>query len=240
MGFGHTYEIRWFFDGSVPAAVRTWWTDLPSDVVDAAERTNVYFVVASRSDFGMKPRGGRLELKGCERSEPPLMLPGGCEGRLEWWLKQKWKLSAPVCAHNDFTVRGERLRVTKSRSRHMYDSDTQGCPDFLVVQPPANGRLSLVAELTTITSASTPDSRGYAPARPGWTLAVETQGDRYSGDQLRSALVLGAEWLLGADPGPPLSADNSYGYPAFTLRDNEHPEIPVSISGTDAEQESAQ
>ncbi|MHB2020364.1 MAG: hypothetical protein ACYCW6_25795 [Candidatus Xenobia bacterium] len=79
-----TWEMRWFFPGEAPAAVRAWLGQSP--VREA--RVDVYLVAEGNDGVGLKLRGQALELKlrtDAIRGEGPHW-----SGLAECWLKWRW------------------------------------------------------------------------------------------------------------------------------------------------------
>lgn len=79
-----TCELRWFFDGDCPAAVRARTAELGSALTE--ERTDHYLLPGARDDLSIKLRAGRLEVKQRTAVGALLRLPGA-RGRVELWRK---------------------------------------------------------------------------------------------------------------------------------------------------------
>lgn len=120
-----TVETRWFGDGLLPTELEDWFADLGSlTPSDWETREDLYLVVPSSREIGMKVRGGsdslevkcRLEAFGRQRFSPSAI------GLVESWVK--WSHSAG----DEWTTRlASRYpgmqRVWKSRRKRYYQFD---------------------------------------------------------------------------------------------------------------------
>jgi hypothetical protein len=172
-----TTEIRWFFQGPLPTEVRHWFIGATGLV---EERRDTY-LLAGRSDEGVKYRGGRLlELKVRLRVGPLLDVGDGLSGRPEWW--RKW---APADA-----------LVERSPAQRWVDVDK------VIIKR----RFSLAAEEVTLDPWDDESAVcevevaevGLGPTS-AWTLALAATGP---GATRRASLVAGWKGLKAATHGP--------------------------------------
>jgi len=113
-------EVRWFFAGAMPPAMREWF--LPEGSPPALTRTDEYLAFPT-ANVGVKFRQGNLEIKsliehcGVHRW-------GSIAGRVQTWVK--WGDSAPeVAALRRRVIRQRSLvvAVTKARSLRRFSLD---------------------------------------------------------------------------------------------------------------------
>ncbi len=86
------YEIRWFFEGTIPEEVKQWLASVGEQRTlsfDEKPRKEVYFLCAQ--DISPKIGRGGLELKYRARQGEVISLKTGETGLLEDWEKKEWK-----------------------------------------------------------------------------------------------------------------------------------------------------
>jgi len=86
----HTVEVRWFFLGALPAAVRAWFDGL-GDPVEGVSRTDRYLAPASDA-LGVKLREGQVEAKRRSAVVGPLAA-GRAGATAEEWVKWSFPLA---------------------------------------------------------------------------------------------------------------------------------------------------
>jgi hypothetical protein len=201
-----TLELRWFFDGELPATVQQWFdTALPGPAVEPAPRSDFYLIVAGRDDTGLKLREQKLELKIRSRSTPFVGDRVRARGRVELWEKWSWSYARPADVEIGFAegVRGPRVDVDKVRWQRKYDASPSG-----TLRPvPAEESVERAA-LIEITRLRVLD-------RPAWTLGFDAIGPAPDREGI---LSLAVDVLLAAFPAAErLSSDRSFGYPRWLI-----------------------
>ncbi len=204
-----TRELRWFFDEKLPAEVERWFEhDLPGDnVYSPGPRTDLYFLVKDKPDFGLKLREGKLQLKWRTFMEPFSTSDRQAQGVESTWHKDEWEFSSAENVRAGFTepsdLKGPRIEVWKDRKQRKY-SVSETCE---LVAVPINDRPARVAviELTTLDTE-------YGPA---WTLGFDAIG---TPEAVEEILQCAADKLLADYPGPALTEESWAGYPKWLLR----------------------
>lgn len=204
-----TQELRWFFDGHCPQAVKQWYYDLarlPGDF-EAPERLDVYLLLDGRDDVGLKLRKNKLQLK--TRDYQEAFTSGQISGLREVWRRHSWKLAGetPDALSRLFLAgpsKGRRVGLAKRRLQATFtlasEKDLQPeprprrAPGFITIE---------VAEIGPVE---------ISRAEQGcWSLCFETVPQEASASAFDSMI----NRLLAHYPGPVLSEDNSYGYPRY-------------------------
>lgn len=195
-----TAEVRWFYRGPLPAAVRAWFEARGSRMAYQAPRRDRYLVLPGDS-LNIKLREGRIEIKLRQRQGEFLRLYPQVTGVLEHW--QKWSLSladaaaAPpgISASDSFW-----LAVDKHRGLARYrvagnEAPVPVAPDVYPVQ-------GCEVELVEV----------YASGQAWWSMCFEAFGQ---GRALPEALLATARQFLGGAEPPHMDAGDSYSYPRW-------------------------
>jgi len=181
-----TREVRWFFDGSLPADVKSWFTAGSTRGVRKS-RSDVYDLAPARRGIGVKQRDGvRLDAKHKVAELGVVRLRPGVEGRVDDWEKT---------VQSGLTVGPERLVVSKEIITLRFEAES----------PPDRGSAGCEVELASISIGS---------AR-SWSLCFETFGDpALRGEALEAGLDgLVGEGPL--PEGLELRSERSCGYPEW-------------------------
>lgn len=120
-GMQRSAEMRWFFAGEIPAAVREWFG---GGGLAASEepRTDQYLLFPSTT-VGVKFRQGNLEIKPLVE-EHGVRRWGGVGGRMQTWVK--WSCSAPevaVLRRRIVASRSQSVAVKKRRVMRTFSCD---------------------------------------------------------------------------------------------------------------------
>jgi hypothetical protein len=200
-------ELRWFFNGIMPAEVQFWFANQLPGNKPAKEnsRKDLYFMIGDREDLGLKISRGFLELKWRQDSQPFSLSEPRVIGVKETWIKEKWGY-AKEYSHNVETAFGKshlqgcRVEVQKIRALRKYQVATTGnVLDVAMGDTPV--RL-LKVELTSLTKHD----------RPWWTFSIEIFGEPQNLHKIFSGAV---KIILGGHPQLDLDADHSSGYPQW-------------------------
>lgn len=129
----HTAEMRWFFAGAIPAAVREWFLD-GGLAADEEPRTDRYLLFPSTT-VGVKFRQGNLEIKPLVEEHGIRRWPG-VGGRMQTWVK--WSCSAPqivalqrrVAASPSLSIAVKKRRTIRTFScdRGLHEVEARACP----------------------------------------------------------------------------------------------------------------
>jgi hypothetical protein len=205
-------ELRWFFNGIVPADVQDWFANqLPGNKpLQEKSRKDLYFIVRDREDLGLKISRGTLELKWRQDSQPFSLSEPRIIGVQETWIKEKWRYAKEYANNLEMAfgkpnLKGWRAEVQKTRSIRKHKVDTSGNVIDLAIDETAVRLLKI--ELTSLTKHD----------RPWWTFAIELSGEPQN---LHEILAGAVKKILNGHPQLDLHADHSYGYPQWLAHSN--------------------
>lgn len=191
-----TTELRWFFDGPIPAAVRSWF--MPNGVGLLEHRCDTY-LLDGRLDIGVKQRSGRtLELKLRTGLSEPASVADDVNGRLETW--RRWSPADRLLAMDGETV---WVGIEKMIVKRRFGTD---------------GQERLLSESTRAMTGEGCDAEIAALSangREAWTFAFAAFGQP---DTHRDLLRTTWQSLIMRQPPPDglrLLIGCSYGYPAW-------------------------
>jgi hypothetical protein len=194
-----TAELRWFFDGPLPAEVRSWFTRNDAGLVE--HRCDTYRL-DERLDVGVKQRSRRtLELKMRMRQPEPSSVADDVNGRIEIW--QRWSPADGLLTLDDDTV---WVEIDKTIVKRRFRTDGQE-------QPLSNQTRAMTGDGCDVEIAAL-----SANGQDAWTFAFAAFGEPDTQhDSLRAA------WraLVERQPRPVelrLHIGRSYGYPEWIAR----------------------
>lgn len=206
-------EVRWFFEGPLPANVSVWFANEAMGEVPPTieKRTDLY--LATREDIGVKLREGRLEIKWRSDLGQPLMVSARVQGQTECWDKWSWKDPQGKAEAQIADLLRERsdhpwTPVQKERHQRKYELSADGWRPIL---PEDRVEQGVILELT----------KPRVQGRSWWTVGLDLLGKARNADEsLKEAKEVFEKplaRLFEKYPGPALKLDNSYGYPKFVL-----------------------
>ncbi len=191
-----TTELRWFFDGPLPAEVRSWF--MPNGVGLLQHRCDTY-VSGGRCDMGVKQRFRRtLELKIRNGLAEPAWIADDVHGNIETW--RRWSPADRLLSLADDTI---WVDIEKTIVKRRFGTD---------------GQPRLLSESTRTMSGAGCDAEIAALSvngREAWTLAFASFGHP---DTHRNSLR--TAWRsLNMRQAPAtrlqLGLGNSFGYPEW-------------------------
>ncbi len=202
-----TTELRWFFDGPLPADVRSWF--MPKDVGLLERRCDTY-LFDGRHDTGVKQRSRRtLELKIRTGLSEPTSVADDVHGNIETW--RRWSPADHLLSLDHDTV---WVNIDKTIVKRRFGTD---------------GQEKLLSESTRAMTGEGCDAEIaalLANGREAWTLAFAAFGqpDTHH-NSLRTA------WRsLSTRQAPPgrlqLGIGRSYGYPEWISKVMQSPTPP--------------
>lgn len=184
-----TREVRWFFEGPLPADVRTWFKDGARRGVREC-RTDVYDRRVAESGVGIKRRdGAEIDAKHMVGDPEIVEFLPGVTGRVEDWEKT---------GESGLDVGRDQVVVSKEILTLTFDH-----PESSADEP-----IGCEAELASIRVGS----------HRAWSLCFETYGDpgsRAEALQIGIGRLLGKGQLPAALS---LSVSHSFGYPQWITR----------------------
>lgn len=199
-----TTELRWFFDGPLPAAIRTWFVSMGR--LGLTEHRIDTYRLDDQVDVGVKRRfGSMLELK--RRREPPrsFTISNGSHGQMERWTRwspadayveqyedERWVDVEKDLAKRRFDAHGQEVSISETTR----DSVVRGC-DVEIVDITLDGRPSWSVAFSAF---------GPFGAHPNLLrfagLALFGDGNDSWKKQLDSGLSCGyPEWLIRSQFG---------------------------------------
>jgi hypothetical protein len=195
-----TAEVRWFFPGPLPAAVRTWFEARGNRMAYQAPRRDLYLGLPDDS-LSVKLREGRVEIKLRRQKGEFLRLHPQVTGVLERWQKWSFALEEAATVLPGISVNDSSwLPIDKHRGVARYR--VAGNEPPVAVAPDVYPVQGCEVELVEL----------YATGQAWWSLCFEAFGQ---GRALPEALLATARQFLGGGEPPHLEAGNSYGYPRW-------------------------
>ena len=174
-------EVRWFFTGELPSAVREWFV-VGDDVRSEPTRTDEYLMLPDCRTASLKIREGRLEFKARTKAPQPVRYAGDIEGLRDHWIK--WSSNrVDDEALRDLALGADdgRLLVTKHRLLRTFSLDA-GDPREV-----DGSRIRLTdgcqVEVANITArsdhpaGSAGENNGGLQTEQWWSLSLEAFGE---------------------------------------------------------------
>jgi hypothetical protein len=196
-------EIRWFYQGKLPEAVKTWFeTELPGEILGTPdEREDVYLYTKPVCDYlNIKLRQGRLEVKWRKAELGILRIGERSQGNPEKWVK--WMCEDPSAdSITPIAVlgKGPWLSVQKRRSQRFY-------------QVTVNTSMTLVPITQVMpNSCAVEVTQLQVQGDDWWSLAFETFGEDTSLKEFQAI----ANQVFKAYSGSELQVQDSFAYPKW-------------------------
>lgn len=124
-----TTEMRWWWRGSSPPEVVSWFAGFRGVVRDEA-RTDHYLALASDRDTGVKARAGeRLEIKTLTQRHRSVAVADAVVGTLEQWVKWSFAIAAEM---PDEAALDQHPQTWVCASKYRWLVDVEGCEIELV------------------------------------------------------------------------------------------------------------
>lgn len=193
-------EIRWFYEGDIPAGVQDWLAQVPGIPDQQPIRTDHYLRLAGDDSLGIKLREGRLEIKQRLDRHGIVSFDQRVAGLLQTWRKWSFPL-APVGGPSGVPGPASSwIAVHKERRLHRYALLDQ------------NRLVSAATDRYPPQGCDLELARLSAARQRWWTLALEAFGPEGTlGD---TVLLAGQRLFSYADP-PQLEARSSWSYPTW-------------------------
>jgi hypothetical protein len=198
-----TAEVRWFFEGTTPSALRAWFLGLDGDLNAEAPRTDHYLLIQQTDALGIKFREGRIEVKQRSRSPERSAFGQDQSGSLEHWRKWGFPLASVGEHQASLETLDAWIAVTKTRWVRDYRIGPLGT--LLPLERPDLSIAACSVELADVQALDT----------DAWTLAFEATGPAVT---LAATLENVARQILNSLEDRSLVAKNSYGYPRWLQR----------------------
>jgi hypothetical protein len=194
-----TVEVRWFFAGSAPADMHTWFVQHSAAVTSEPRRVDHYLLVRDTDALGIKFREGRIEVKQRVHSLYHIDFGRDQVGAVECWRKWGFPL-ASVESGTPLEELDAWVAVAKRRWLCDYRIDAEGRLAPLEAPDPTIPTCSV--ELTDICTGG----------QAAWTLAFEAAGPS---ELLEPTLRRVARHVLATCSDCELRLEHSFGYPQW-------------------------
>ena len=180
-----TTEVRWFYPGDFPPQIQTWFGVVADEIMDEASREDVYLLNTLGGRFGIKLRGGLLEVKERTHTHGHHTFTPGVIGILESWVKLSFPLAAMPNSEGwpSSWVAVKKTRQLSPIKRH-------------------NSNSNCFLELTNVEVLN----------QHWWTLGLEAFG---SIDRNHKHLMDSASQVFSSSKPPVLEEGASIGYPTW-------------------------
>ncbi len=194
-----TTEVRWFFKGTVPAAVKAWFLQLET-VSPLERRTDHYLRQPVNDALSVKWREGRIEVKRRASDRKSVTFGAGVSGSVARWHKWSFSLCDATDVLNLLQSADEWVAVEKARWQLAFTFDESA--NVRSVAPWTMLPQGCEAELTTV----------QACEQTWWTFAFEAFGKE---EAQRTALHHGVRHVLQSEVPIILTAEASASYPMW-------------------------
>jgi hypothetical protein len=195
-----TSEVRWFYPGEIPEAVRAWYMAGDGKPYVEAPRTDHYLIIEESDALGVKIREGRMDVKQRYDGAWSLTFNNSVAGRVECWRKWSFELAEAGEGLALLRASGAWVAVEKARVMRDYAVKLDGT---LIVLP---------AMVTPPRGCSVELSRVRAAGHAWWSLCFEATGHA---DELAEILDVAARHVFRREPDFQFKPAYSYGYPRW-------------------------
>lgn len=213
----YSAEIRWFFEGDAPHAMRRWFAD-GAFMADEPDRTDVYLRLPGSSVTGVKLREGMLEIKSLAAAPQRVTFAPGVDGLRDGWVK--W--SSAVAGRDALRAltagsADTWFHVRKRRGLRMFlpvgDDWQEVVADELEHDRLCRIELTHVDVIATRSAGDEVGASAWARSPSWWTLGLEA-GGRSAPDDLDRI----AARVFRRPPPAKLGPAQSMSYPAWLAR----------------------
>jgi hypothetical protein len=199
-------ELRWFQRGSVPEALRRWFTDVldgGDELFRTEVRTDHYIAISGCEQIGIKFRSGKdLEIKVRQRLISETSIRAIAIGYRERWVKLSAD-SAPAEELGGSVDDPVILSVSKHRMLRKYQRSTMG---IQAVSDSLSVPAGATVEITSIEIGGV----------NWWTLGFEAFDTTAPTDEaLGATFDVIVQHVMRQYDGPRLRKQESYGYPRW-------------------------
>jgi len=196
-----TAEVRWFYEGPIPAAVDAWFRHFEPEPHAQPPRTDGYLYPTGAA-LNVKVREGRLEMKRRDAMGDAVVFNPRIEGYVEHWRKWSFALASGEAAEVFGRADPLWIDVRKTRRMRSYRLDEAG--RVTPVSAAAASPSGCAVELAHVEAAG----------RRWWSLCFEAYGDDAP---LADLLVHTARHVFAHGDPPALDLGHSAGYAGWLL-----------------------
>lgn len=195
-----TTEVRWFYQGKVPAQVHRWFHDQPLAPTPLETREDLYLCLPDTVTLGVKLRQGAIELKKRVDDRGMQSLSAQVVGHVETWIKWSFAIDEQQSGNLEQVPDGEWVTVQKSRQQRLYHVDA--AQTIRAIASSVQVEQGCYLELAEISIHD----------QPWFSLGFEAFGQP---DRTVRNLALVSHYLTTSPNFPPFQAENSLSYPAW-------------------------
>jgi hypothetical protein len=167
----HTAEIRWFFEGCVPAAVQQWF-DVSALSREEDPRVDSYLVLPGCVTTGVKVRQGHFEVKAQTSLPQRVAYENGLQGMRGSWVKWSSSLAgAPILQEQQGPETW--VQVEKSRTMRLFSLSAE-----IEEKPPTEWLAApgCFVEMSRLRLLA--DSEDWRDASLWWSFCLEAFGQQ--------------------------------------------------------------
>ncbi len=202
----HTREVRWFYEGSLPAGLLTSFQDVAVPGI-REHRVDWYFVGGARPDLGLKVREGSwFDIKQRGGVDPDRAFGATMRGDVEDWTKWSFALDSDAgCLPLGSVDRGW-CRVEKTRWVRRYQFAATGHASAVSIDNDVESGCNVELADVVVDDAA------------GWSLGLEAFGPI---ELLDAALTTAVAAFITETPAltdASFDSDDSQGYPSWLIR----------------------
>jgi hypothetical protein len=195
-----TMEVRWFYQGDLPEAIRSWFHSGAIAPSAPQSREDWYLSLPQTDDLGIKLRQGKIEVKKCMGDRGMRSLAHQAEGWVEQWVKWSFDIDADQDFPNILLPVNAWVVVQKTRQQMQYRVTAAGEVEAIDLDWAIEQGCTLeLAELSIW-------------HQPWWSLSFEAFG---AIDMLEQTLERVTRQVLSTFCESELQAMYSCGYPAW-------------------------
>ena len=219
----YSAETRWYFEATLPTAVREWFTDAGKGR-DEPERTDAYLLLPLCESTSVKLREGRFEVKSLIRPPERASYGGSVTGLQDAWVK--WSREAPDADAFLKMIAGPKdtwAFVRKARHLRKFSLD-DGEPrevDAKTDRPVSGCQVEITSIRAIVSKLDPPPAAGdWASATPWWSLSLEAFAPHSANlsEILIENLRATAGHFFSSAPPVTLASTSSLSYPAWLAR----------------------
>jgi hypothetical protein len=193
-----TVETRWFYPGSIPSDVLTWYHYGERAPEAQPTRIDYYLRLTGHDDLGVKLREGRIEIKQRAEQYGVQQLHAHTHGLVEGW--HKWSFGVSDIGNGLSDLAGPHstwIAIRKARRLRRYLVTDAG--DVTAIAGAEYASQGCNIELAEV----------VIHGETWWSLAFETFGPK---DELHTTFTRVTQHALRGSTVPHLDAEHSYGY----------------------------
>jgi len=195
-----TVEVRWFYQGEIPADIQTWFDQIAEECIVQPARLDTYLLQQNHTDLGIKLRQGRFEIKQRFQQHGVVSFHKHVSGAVESWRKWSFLIAREQNGYFPPAILGDTwLGVKKARSMYIFQITDNGVKSVPMPDYSAGG---CNLELTQIEASGT----------LWWSLGLEAFGDERTN---YNRFKMASKYIFSRSQQPGFDTQSSFGYPQW-------------------------